>query len=88
MPKTPLPTFTTKSRMLCSKLKRKLNRFPGGVGVPVVELLVVEPVVVEPVVVEPVVVEPVVVEPVVVGPVVDELPFELPFDDWPFELDD
>ena len=79
MPKTPLPTFTTKSRMLCSKLKRKLNRLPPGAGVPVVELAVVELAVVEPVVVEPVVVD---------GPVVDELPFELPFEDWPFELDD
>jgi hypothetical protein len=79
MPKTPLPTNTTKSRILCRRLKRKLNRSPEGGGVPVVELVVVEPVVVEPVVVEPVVVD---------GPVVDELPFELPFDDWPFELDD
>ncbi|MGX9674749.1 hypothetical protein [Mycobacterium sp. HM-7] len=73
MPKTPLPTFTTKSRMLCSKLKRKLNRLPPGAGVPVVELFVVELFVVELFV-------------VVDGPVVDELPFELPFDELPFEL--
>lgn len=78
MPKTPLPTFTTKSRMLCSKLKRKLNRLPPGAGVPVVELFVVELFVVELFVVELFV--------VVDGPVVDELPFELPFDELPFEL--
>jgi hypothetical protein len=62
MPKTPLPRFTTKFRIPWSRPKRKLNRSPGGFGVPVVD----EPLVVEPVVVEPVVVEPVVVAPVVV----------------------
>lgn len=76
MPKTPLPTFTTKSRMLCRRLKRKLNKLPPGAGVPVVELAVVELAVVELAVVELAV--------VVDGPVVDELPF----DELPFELDD